>query len=60
MKYADTAMYSSKEKGRDRFSYFDPKLQQIIEEKAQMVEDLRKAIERKELVLHYQKQIIIK
>lgn len=58
MKYADTAMYSSKEKGRDRFSYFDPKLQQIIEEKAQIVEELRKAIERKELVLHYQKQII--
>ncbi|PUE63556.1 sensor domain-containing protein [Arcobacter caeni] len=60
MKYADTAMYSSKEKGRDRFSYFDPKLQQIIEEKAQMVEELRKAIERKELVLHYQKQILTK
>ena len=60
MKYADTAMYSSKEKGRDRFSYFDPKLQQMIEEKAQMVEELRKAIERKELVLHYQKQILTK
>jgi diguanylate cyclase (GGDEF)-like protein len=60
MKYADTAMYSSKEKGRDRFSYFAPKLQQIIEEKAQMIEELRKAIERKELVLHYQKQILTK
>lgn len=60
MKYADTAMYSSKEKGRDRFSYFAPKLQQIIEEKAQMIEELRKAIQRKELVLHYQKQILTK
>lgn len=60
MKFADTAMYSSKEKGRDKFSYFDPKLQQIIEEKANILEELKKAIERNELVLHYQKQIVTK
>ena len=60
MKYADTAMYNSKEKGRNRFSYFDPKLQKIIEEKAYMIEKLSKAIEKNELVLHYQKQIITK
>ena len=60
MKYADTAMYNTKEKGRNRFSYFDPKLQKIIEEKAYMIEKLSKAIEKNELVLHYQKQIITK
>ena len=60
MKYADTAMYNSKEKGRNRFSYFDPKLQKMIEEKIQLIEELKNAIEKNELVLHYQKQIITK
>lgn len=58
MKYADTAMYSSKEKGRNRFSYFDPKLQQLIEEKIELTKQLREAIENKKLVLYYQPQIL--
>lgn len=58
MKYADTAMYSSKEKGRNRFSYFDPKLQQLIEEKIKLTKQLRDAIENKKLVLYYQPQIL--
>jgi diguanylate cyclase len=58
MKYADTAMYSSKEKGRNRFSYFDPKLQQLIEEKIELTKQLRDAIENKNLVLYYQPQIL--
>jgi diguanylate cyclase (GGDEF)-like protein/PAS domain S-box-containing protein len=58
MKYADTAMYSSKEKGRNRFSYFDPKLQQLIEEKIELTKQLRNAIENKNLVLYYQPQIL--
>ena len=57
MKYADTAMYRSKEKGRNKYTYFDPKLQHIIEEKAYMIEKLSKAIEKNELVLYYQKQV---
>jgi diguanylate cyclase (GGDEF)-like protein/PAS domain S-box-containing protein len=60
MKFADTAMYSSKEKGRDRFSYFDPKLQQLIEEKAKLTIKLRTAIEEKKLILYYQPQISTK
>ena len=58
MKFADTAMYSSKEKGRNRYSYFDPKLQQQIEEKVELSKELRKAIENKKLVLYYQPQIL--
>lgn len=57
MKFADTAMYNSKEKGRDRFSYFNPKLQQVIEQKADLTQKLRDAIENKEMVIHYQPQI---
>ncbi|MCT7910002.1 EAL domain-containing protein [Arcobacter lacus] len=57
MKFADTAMYNSKEKGRDRFSYFNPKLQQIIEQKADLTQKLRNAIENKEMIIHYQPQI---
>lgn len=58
MKHADTAMYSSKEKGRNRFSYFDPKLQQLIEKKIELTKQLRDAIENKNLVLYYQPQIL--
>ncbi|MCT7912134.1 EAL domain-containing protein [Arcobacter lacus] len=57
MKFADTAMYNSKEKGKDRFSYFNPKLQQIIEQKADLTQKLRNAIENKEMIIHYQPQI---
>lgn len=60
MKFADTAMYSSKEKGRDRFSYFDPKLQQLIEDKAKLTKKLRSAIEEEKLILYYQPQILTK
>ncbi|CAM3966399.1 putative bifunctional diguanylate cyclase/phosphodiesterase [Arcobacter cloacae] len=60
MKFADTAMYSSKEKGRNRYSYFDPKLQQQIEEKVELSKELRKAIDKEELLLYYQPQIFTK
>lgn len=57
MKFADSAMYNSKEKGRDRYSYFNPKLQQVIEQKADLTQKLRDAIENKEMIIHYQPQI---
>lgn len=50
-------MYSSKDKGRDTFTYFDPKLQQIIEEKADLIKLLREAIENNSMAMYYQLQI---
>lgn len=57
MKFADTAMYNAKENGKDKFSYFDPILQNKIEQKAILTQKLHEAIDKKILVLHYQPQI---
>lgn len=57
MKYADSAMYCAKDSGRNTFSFFDPILQTIVEEKIYMIERLRMAIERQSMELHYQNQV---
>lgn len=57
LKFSDIAMYSSKDKGRDTFTYFDPKLQLIIEEKADLIKLLREAIENNSMAMYYQLQI---
>jgi diguanylate cyclase (GGDEF)-like protein len=57
MKYADSAMYNAKANGRNTFRFFDPKLQQIIEDKAFMIEHLRKALDKNAMILYYQPQI---
>jgi diguanylate cyclase len=57
LRFSDIAMYSSKDKGRDTFTYFDPKLQQIIEEKADLIKLLREAVENNSMVIYYQLQI---
>jgi diguanylate cyclase (GGDEF)-like protein/PAS domain S-box-containing protein len=54
---ADTAMYDAKRAGRDRFAIFDPdertsQLNRLATEFA-----LRRAVERNELLLHYQPEI---
>ncbi len=57
LKHADSAMYYSKDKGRDNFSFFDPKLQKKIERKAVLLERLRDAVKNNTLEIHYQKQV---
>lgn len=57
MKYADSAMYHAKESGRNTFSFFDPILQKMVEDKMAMIERLRTAIERNTMALYYQNQI---
>jgi EAL domain-containing protein (putative c-di-GMP-specific phosphodiesterase class I) len=59
MKYADSAMYNAKANGRNTFNFFDPKLQQMIERKAFLIERLRKAVEHHSMMLYYQPQIIL-
>lgn len=57
MKYADSAMYHAKENGRNTFSFFDPILQKMVEDKMYMIERLRAAIEQNTMALYYQNQI---
>jgi diguanylate cyclase (GGDEF)-like protein/PAS domain S-box-containing protein len=51
---ADTAMYHAKAAGKARFAMFDRKMHQEIVARLSLENDLRHAIDRRELVLHYQ------
>ncbi|KAA1421928.1 EAL domain-containing protein [Nocardioides humilatus] len=51
---ADTAMYCAKDAGRGGWAEFDDKLQAMALERLRIEADLRHAVRRGELVLHYQ------
>lgn len=51
---ADAAMYHAKGLGRNAYSFFEPSMNANVHQQLQLVQDLRLAIERDELVLHYQ------
>jgi diguanylate cyclase (GGDEF)-like protein len=57
VKYADTALYLAKEQGRDTFRFFSPELDAKVRARLHMENDLRFAIDRDELLLHYQPQM---
>ena len=53
---ADAAMYHSKKGGRNRFEFFTPELNAPVAERLVLANQLRRAIENNQLVLHYQSQ----
>ena len=57
LKAADTAMYHSKHNGRNNFLHYRTDMDATGVERLKLETDLRKAIERNELILHYQPQI---
>ncbi len=60
LKQADIAMYTVKTQARSNaLCFFDPQMQTLISERAQLQTDLRKALVRNELVLHYQPQFAL-
>ncbi|WP_079434266.1 bifunctional diguanylate cyclase/phosphodiesterase [Zoogloea sp. LCSB751] len=54
LKNADQAMYHAKDEGRNRFSYFSPRMQEAALQRLQLGKDLRHALERGQLSLHFQ------
>ncbi len=54
---ADSAMLSSKQRGGNRFTLFDPKLQAFIDEKVEVERDIIKAIARNEFCTYFQPQV---
>jgi diguanylate cyclase (GGDEF)-like protein/PAS domain S-box-containing protein len=60
IKNADTAMYQAKEHGRHSYQYFKPAMNARAVERQFIEEALRRALERRELALHYQPKIDFK
>ncbi len=56
VKNADAAMYHSKENGRNRFSFYTSELTAEASEQLRIGNELRGALKRSELSLHYQPQ----
>jgi diguanylate cyclase (GGDEF)-like protein len=54
---ADLALYTSKNGGRGRFSFFEPAMQARAEARRQLEQDLRAALPLDEFELHYQPQL---
>jgi diguanylate cyclase (GGDEF)-like protein len=54
---ADAAMYRAKERGKSRVELFDEKLRERAVQRLSIESALHRALERRELVLHYQPQI---
>ncbi|GAA2337094.1 putative bifunctional diguanylate cyclase/phosphodiesterase [Dactylosporangium salmoneum] len=54
LRNADVAMHMAKRQGRNRYAYFAPSMHAGLMEKLDLAEDLRGAIERHELLAHYQ------
>lgn len=57
LRYAHIAMAKAKEDGGNRCQLFEPSFHEQIQRRITIEQNLRKAIERKEFVLHYQPQI---
>jgi len=57
MKQADIAMYQAKKAGRNTLRFFDPLMQEAINERVSLESDLRKALEQHQFQLHYQIQV---
>ena len=60
MKYADSAMYQAKRAGRCGFSFYSKEITVNATKRLALESDLRHAIERGELELHYQPKVSLK
>ncbi|MFF8399387.1 EAL domain-containing protein [Streptomyces sp. NPDC016172] len=54
VRHADIALYAAKERGRNRAELFEPAMSQAQQSHARIAQDLRHALPRNELSVHYQ------
>jgi diguanylate cyclase (GGDEF)-like protein len=57
LKNADTAMYRAKESGKGSFHFYDPSMTERAMRRLATEQQLRRAIEREEFVLHFQPRV---
>jgi diguanylate cyclase (GGDEF)-like protein len=56
LKYADIAMYRSKNNGRNRYNFYTKEMTNEVIARVKMQSKLRKALENREFILYYQAQ----
>ena len=59
LRSADTALYRAKEQGRARFEVFDTQMHEAAVRRLTLETDLRRALERGQLALHYQPVVVL-
>jgi diguanylate cyclase (GGDEF)-like protein/PAS domain S-box-containing protein len=59
LRQADLAMYVAKEKGRARWELFDASFAPHVMERLELESDMRRALERGELVVHFQPEVAL-
>lgn len=57
LSYADIAMYAAKEAGRNQMRFFDASLKALVMDRTRIEAELRHAIQRDELSLHFQPKL---
>ncbi|WP_159911833.1 bifunctional diguanylate cyclase/phosphodiesterase [Pantoea sp. 18069] len=57
LRRADLAMYQAKKAGRDTLQFFDPRMQQVVRERATLEQDLRTGLAQQQFELFYQPQV---
>jgi diguanylate cyclase (GGDEF)-like protein len=60
LKYADTAMYQAKDKGRNNYQFYTESMNAATAERFVIENQLRKALKSDEFQLHYQPQVDIR
>jgi diguanylate cyclase (GGDEF)-like protein/PAS domain S-box-containing protein len=60
LKSSDIAMYYAKDQGRNNFQFYSGTMNALAAERLEMENDLRKALERHEFIVHYQPQVDIR
>jgi diguanylate cyclase (GGDEF)-like protein/PAS domain S-box-containing protein len=55
--FADMALYTAKEQGRSNYKFFDPKMDEAVQRRKLLENELRESLTSEQLLLHYQPQI---
>ena len=59
-KNADTAMYAAKNSGKNRYKFYTQDMSDVIFKSTKMDNEMKRALENNEFILHYQPQINLK
>ena len=60
IRHGDTAMYQAKAQGKDRYRFFTQEMNRALLERASLETQLRLALQRDELRLHYQPRVALR